>query len=467
MEKNLEHLKATVLETKADLGIAYDGDADRVGVVDEKGNVLWGDQIMILFSRALLAEHPGAAIVGEVKCSMSLYDDIAKHGGRGIMWKAGHSLIKAKMKEEQALLAGEMSGHIFFAHRWFGFDDGDLLVGAPARALSRTEQPLSALLADVPRTESTPELRVRLPRGEEVRGGAARPGVLRGALRGGDVDGVRVVVPGRLGARARVQHAAPARAALRGAHEGAARRDRGARARQGAGDHAGAGGLAMELGIGVDLGGTNARAAVVDADTGEVIAAHKEPLRDRTPDGVVDVVRHVIAEAAAAAGVTAGAVGAVGVGVAGQCLGRTGVVLNAPNLGWRDVAFGELLREAIGIPVRVANDLSVAGMGREALWRREGDRRRGARVRRLRRRRRPHPGGPPLRRRAGRRGRVRSREGPPDPPRDRGAALRLRPARLPRGLHLRRERRGARAGGDRSGCPDRRSTRAWAAISRA
>ena len=119
----------------------------------------------------------------------------------------------------------------------------------------------------------------------------------------------------------------------------------------------------MELGIGVDLGGTNARAAVVDADTGEVIAAHKEPLRDRTPDGVVDVVRHVIAEAVAAAGVTAGAVGAVGVGVAGQCLGRTGVVLNAPNLGWRDVAFGELLREAIGIPVRVANDLSVAAWG--------------------------------------------------------------------------------------------------------
>jgi glucokinase len=119
----------------------------------------------------------------------------------------------------------------------------------------------------------------------------------------------------------------------------------------------------MALGIGVDLGGTNARAAVVDADTGEVIAAHKEPLRDRTPDGVVDVVRHVIAEAVAAGGVAAGAVGAVGVGVAGQCLGRTGVVLNAPNLGWRDVAFGELLRDAIGVPVRVANDLSVAAWG--------------------------------------------------------------------------------------------------------
>ena len=124
VEKNLEHLKAKVLEMGADLGIAYDGDADRVGAVDEQGNVLWGDQIMILFARALLAEQPGAAIVGEVKCSMTLYDDIARHGGRPIMWKAGHSLIKAKMKEEKALLAGEMSGHIFFAHRWFGFDDG-------------------------------------------------------------------------------------------------------------------------------------------------------------------------------------------------------------------------------------------------------------------------------------------------------------------------------------------------------
>lgn len=119
----------------------------------------------------------------------------------------------------------------------------------------------------------------------------------------------------------------------------------------------------MALGIGVDLGGTNARAAVVDADSGEMVAAHKEPLRDRSPRGVVEVVRHAIAEAVVAAGVTAGAVGAVGVGVAGQCLGRTGVVLNAPNLGWRDVAFGDLLRDAVGVPVRVANDLSVAAWG--------------------------------------------------------------------------------------------------------
>src|SRR5207247_8749689 len=100
-----------------------DGDADRVGAVDENGQILWGDQLMILFSRDVLAERPGATIVSEVKCSQTLYDDIEKHGGRAIMWKAGHSLIKAKMKEEHALLAGEMSGHIFFADRYFGYDD--------------------------------------------------------------------------------------------------------------------------------------------------------------------------------------------------------------------------------------------------------------------------------------------------------------------------------------------------------
>ena len=163
VEKNLADLKSKVLETRADLGIAYDGDADRVGAVDERGNVLWGDQLMILFSRALLAEKPGAAIVGEVKCSMTLYEDIARRGGRPIMWKAGHSLIKAKMKEEGALLAGEMSGHIFFGHRWFGFDDGIYSSARLLELLSREERPLSALLADVPRTFSTPEIRFDCP----------------------------------------------------------------------------------------------------------------------------------------------------------------------------------------------------------------------------------------------------------------------------------------------------------------
>jgi phosphomannomutase/phosphoglucomutase len=163
VEENLRFLKEKVLEVKADVGIAYDGDADRVGAVDDKGNVLWGDQLMILFSRALLEEKPGAAIVGEVKCSSTLYSDIAKKGGRPIMWKAGHSLIKAKMKEEGALLAGEMSGHIFFAHRWFGFDDGVYSSGRLLELLTRTNQPLSQLLSDVPKTWASPEIRVDCP----------------------------------------------------------------------------------------------------------------------------------------------------------------------------------------------------------------------------------------------------------------------------------------------------------------
>jgi phosphomannomutase/phosphoglucomutase len=195
VEKNLEPLKAKVLETGADVGIAYDGDADRVGAVDERGRVLWGDQLMILFSRALLAEVPGAAIVGEVKCSFTLYDDIAKRGGRAIMWKAGHSLIKAKMKEEKALLGGEMSGHIFFGHRWFGFDDGIYSSGRLLELLSRTEAPLSSLLADVPRTASTPELRVDCPEDKKFEVVRRAQEFFRTRYDAVTVDGVRVVFP--------------------------------------------------------------------------------------------------------------------------------------------------------------------------------------------------------------------------------------------------------------------------------
>ena len=193
VEKNLAQLRAKVLETGADLGIAYDGDADRVGAVDEKGNVLWGDQLMILFSRALLAEVPGAAIVGEVKCSFTLYDDIAKRGGRAIMWKAGHSLIKAKMKEEKALLAGEMSGHIFFAHRWFGFDDGIYSSGRLLELLSRTDAPMSTLLADVPRTYSTPELRADCPEDKKFEVVRRAQEYFKARYDAVTVDGVRVV----------------------------------------------------------------------------------------------------------------------------------------------------------------------------------------------------------------------------------------------------------------------------------
>jgi phosphomannomutase / phosphoglucomutase len=157
--KNLELLIAAVKKEKADLGVAYDGDADRIGVVDERGDILWGDKLMILLSRAVLKAVPGASIVGEVKCSFTMYDDIAKHGGVPIMWKTGHSLIKAKMKETHAQLAGEMSGHIFYKHRFFGFDDAPYTAARLLEILSNEKAPLSQLLADVPVTYSSPELR--------------------------------------------------------------------------------------------------------------------------------------------------------------------------------------------------------------------------------------------------------------------------------------------------------------------
>ena len=195
VEENLQPLRRKVLEVKADVGIAYDGDADRVAAVDERGDVLWGDRLMILFSRALLEESPGAAIVGEVKCSMNLFEDIARRGGRPILWKAGHSLVKAKMLEEGALLAGEMSGHIFFRSRWFGFDDGIYSSARLLELLSRTDAPLSSLLSDVPRTFASPEVHVACPEEkklEVVRRAqawfAARHEVVT-------VDGVRVTFP--------------------------------------------------------------------------------------------------------------------------------------------------------------------------------------------------------------------------------------------------------------------------------
>jgi len=156
-------LTRLVLENRAEAGIAYDGDADRIGVITDRGDVLWGDELLLLFSRFILKANPGAAIIGEVKCSQKLFDDITKNGGRAIMWKAGHSLIKGKMKEEKALLAGEMSGHIFFADRYFGFDDAIYASVRLLEILSDSGKLLSDLLADVPRTFATPEIRVDCP----------------------------------------------------------------------------------------------------------------------------------------------------------------------------------------------------------------------------------------------------------------------------------------------------------------
>jgi len=196
VEDNMRALQAKVLELGADVGIAYDGDADRVGLVDDEARILWGDQLMILLSRAVLAEVPHAPIIAEVKCSMTLFDDIAKHGGQPVMWKAGHSLIKAKMREIGAELAGEMSGHIFFKNRYFGFDDGIYASARLVELLTHTDQPLSRLFTDVPKTYSTPELRVEASDDkkfavvEEVRKRFAGP-----EYRTVNIDGVRVTFP--------------------------------------------------------------------------------------------------------------------------------------------------------------------------------------------------------------------------------------------------------------------------------
>lgn len=158
--KNLKKLIATVKKEKANCGIAIDGDGDRVVVVDEQGEIMWGDEMLIVFARSVLKEKPGAAVIGEVKCSRTLYDDIEKHGGKPVMAQAGHSLIKAAMKKHNAQVAGEMSGHMFFKHRWYGFDDALYAGARMLEILSETKKPMSKLLADVPEMVSTEEIRI-------------------------------------------------------------------------------------------------------------------------------------------------------------------------------------------------------------------------------------------------------------------------------------------------------------------
>ncbi len=161
--ENLRFLVRAVRETGADLGVGYDGDADRIGAVDEKGTVLYGDYLLALFAREILSRKPGATIISEVKASQNLYDDIARRGGRAVMWKAGHSLIKQKMKEEGAEAAGEMSGHIFFADRYLGFDDAIYASARLFEIVAASDRPLSALLSDLPKVVATPEIRVDCP----------------------------------------------------------------------------------------------------------------------------------------------------------------------------------------------------------------------------------------------------------------------------------------------------------------
>jgi phosphomannomutase/phosphoglucomutase len=191
--KNMLDLIALVREKGLHVGIGYDGDGDRIGAVDEKGNIIWGDQLMIIYAREILSRKPGATIISEVKCSQTLYDDIEKHGGKAIMWKTGHSLIKQKMKEVKAELAGEMSGHMFFADRYFGYDDAVYASCRLLEILAATGKTISELLSDVPKTYNTPEIRVPCP--DETKFQVVREvtDYFRRQNKVIDIDGVRVL----------------------------------------------------------------------------------------------------------------------------------------------------------------------------------------------------------------------------------------------------------------------------------
>lgn len=163
VEENLSALIASVKLHRADAGFAFDGDADRLAVVDDRGSIWWGDRILTLFARDVLSTNPGGTVIGEVKCSQTLFDDIKAHGGVPLMWKAGHSIIKSKLQETDAALAGEMSGHFFFADRYYGFDDGCYAGARMLEILSKADRPLSTLLADLKPVFSTPEIRIACP----------------------------------------------------------------------------------------------------------------------------------------------------------------------------------------------------------------------------------------------------------------------------------------------------------------
>jgi phosphomannomutase/phosphoglucomutase len=192
--ENVADLQARVAAEGAELGIALDGDADRIGAVDSTGRILWGDQLMILFGKAILAEVPAARFIGEVKCSQAMYDELTRAGGRPEMWKVGHSLIKARMKETGAALGGEMSGHMFFAHRYLGFDDAVYAGARLLELLSRTPRTLTELAGELPVLVNTPELRVDCPderKFDLVRAVTRRLRARRDVTAVIDIDGVR------------------------------------------------------------------------------------------------------------------------------------------------------------------------------------------------------------------------------------------------------------------------------------
>jgi phosphomannomutase/phosphoglucomutase len=198
--ENLRFLVQAVKEHGADLGVGYDGDADRIGAVDEQGNVIYGDYLLVLFAREILTRKPGAAVISEVKASQNLYDDVTKHGGKAVMWKAGHSLIKQKMKEEHAEVAGEMSGHIFFKDRFLGFDDAIYASGRLFEIVAGSDVPLSAMLGGLPPVVATPEIRVDCPDDRKFAVVERVAAIVRPKAREViDIDGVRALFDGGWG----------------------------------------------------------------------------------------------------------------------------------------------------------------------------------------------------------------------------------------------------------------------------
>jgi phosphomannomutase / phosphoglucomutase len=195
LPENLEILIRHVREQKADLGMAFDGDSDRIGVVDELGNVIYGDMLMLIYGREILTRKPGSTFISEVKCSQIMYDELNRLGGRAIMYKTGHSLIKSKMKEENAELAGEMSGHIFFADRYHGFDDALYAACRLIEIVDRSGKPLSAQLEGVPKTVTTPELRADCPDDQKFGIVQRVKAHFQGKREVNDIDGVRVLFP--------------------------------------------------------------------------------------------------------------------------------------------------------------------------------------------------------------------------------------------------------------------------------
>lgn len=193
--QNLKALIEKVDKEKAEIGLAFDGDGDRLGVVDAKSRIIWGDQLMILLSRDILADEPGSSFVFDVKCSAALEKDIAAHGGKPIMWKTGHSLIKAKMKESGAQLAGEMSGHIFFAHRYYGYDDAVYSALRLVEMLTRSSKTLSEIIDELPRLYNTPEIRMECPEGIKFQLVARAVEHFKRKHQVVDTDGARIVFP--------------------------------------------------------------------------------------------------------------------------------------------------------------------------------------------------------------------------------------------------------------------------------